>query len=88
MDNKYADYIYSYIIFSERCTLKNITFTSKNVEVIKRNQLLEKLKTNHNTIVLSDDEVNKIYKMLKKHTLVDDTTKQKHIENILAKRDV
>lgn len=77
----------SYIIFSERCTLKKINIISDDIKVIKRNNLLKIIKDdikNFNKI-LSIEEIEKIYSELKKYTCVDDITKKVHIDNIKSK---
>ncbi|MEI7884379.1 MAG: nuclease-related domain-containing protein [Clostridia bacterium] len=87
LDKKYSKYIYSYIVFSERCELKKIEVKSENVTVIKRNDLIKSLnnRTAQLDAVLTEQEINGIYESLKKKTLVDDITKQKHIHDIKKK---
>lgn len=77
----------SYIIFSERCTLKKINVTSSNVKVIKRDQLIKNVKKNIKDLpeIFTSDEVNKIYSSLQKYTNVDEDIKQAHIEAIKSK---
>ena len=74
----------SYIIFSERCTLKKISVTSENIKVIKRNDLMSAINHDIKTSqkLLSTQEIDRIFSTLKKHSLVDDAIKRKHIENI------
>ena len=77
----------SYIIFSERCTLKKIKVTSSNVKVIKRDQLIRNVKKDIKDLpeIFTSDEVNKIYSSLQKYTNVDEDIKQAHIEAIKSK---
>lgn len=77
----------SYIIFSERCTLKKINVTSSNVKVIKRDQLIKNVKKDIKDFpeIFTSDEVNKIYSSLQKYTNVDEDIKQAHIAAIKSK---
>lgn len=74
----------SYIIFSERCTLKKISVTSENIKVIKRNDLMSTINQDIKTSqkLLSTQEIDRIFSTLKKHSLVDDAIKRKHIDSI------
>ncbi|MBS4200582.1 NERD domain-containing protein [Bacillus sp. FJAT-49732] len=77
------DYLYkSYIIFSNRCTLKKITVRSPNVKVIKRNSLLAIIKKDIELSfnVISIDEVDQLYAKLQKYSNVSKDIKKKHIE--------
>lgn len=77
----------SYIIFSERCTLKKINVTSPNVKVIKRDQLIKNVKKDIKALpeIFTYDEVNKIYSSLQKYANVNEDVKQAHIEAIKSK---
>jgi len=78
----------SYIIFSERCTLKKISVESDGVEVIKRNNLVRYIKgdlKNKNKL-LDKAKIDETYKRLSKYSLVDERVKKKHIEAIKHKR--
>lgn len=77
----------SYIIFSERCTLKKINVTSSNVKVIKRDQLIKTIKKDikDSPELLTPEEVNQIYLSLQKYANVDEVVKQEHIDNIKSK---
>ncbi len=82
IDDKYFK---SIIVFSERCTLKNIYTQSKNVKVINRynlSKLLNKMVKESNT-VFTKDEIENIYSRLKDFTCVSNEVKEKHIENIM-----
>lgn len=77
--------IYSIIAFSERCTLKNITVYSQNIQVIKRNNVDTAIAKIFNPIespLISDEETQKLYELLYPYSQVSEQVKQKHIENI------
>ncbi len=78
------DIFKSYIIFSERCTLKKITLTSENIKVIRINRLIRELNKDisESKELLSKDQINSIYNELSQYILVDENTKQEHIESI------
>ncbi len=84
LNNGYSDAFFSYIIFSERCELKKITFATENVRVFKRSQLARYLRADklNGSNRLTVEEVDKIYYALKQHSLVSDEVKQKHIEQV------
>lgn len=74
----------SYIVFSERCTLKKINVTSPNVKVLKRNALLSSIKkeiTNARNI-MTQIEMDRMYTNLHKFSLADSNVKQAHIKQI------
>lgn len=75
---------FSLIVFSERCTLKNVTNTNPLVKVINRYDILKEISAYDNMTgaVVLDEMVGKIYDLLKPYTEVDDATRQKHIANI------
>lgn len=74
----------SYIVFSERCELKNINISLPDVKVIKRNFLLKTIKEeiNNSTILFSKEKINQLYIKLQKFTYVDDRIKDEHIRKI------
>lgn len=78
--------IYSVIVFSNRCTFKNLKITSKTDLVIHRVEVdralnwLEKNKTTKTTI-----DVEKIYQQIFKTSQVSDAIKQQHVINIEEK---
>lgn len=82
-----SDVFYSYIVFSERCELKKVSFTTPNIYVVKRDVLFSALKKDmsRRSEVLSDIQISKIYETLKKHSLVDDAIKEKHIQSIKSR---
>lgn len=87
LDNKYTGKFYSFIVFSERCSLKKIKLSGKNVFVIKRNKLESEYKKllKRETKKLSPSEVREIYAVLKTKSNVGEDIKKKHIENIQKK---
>lgn len=78
------DIFKSYIIFNERCTLKKITLTSENIKVIRRNRLIRELNKDisESKKLLNKDQIDSIYNELSQYILVDEKTKQEHIESI------
>ena len=76
--------IYSIIVFSERCTLKDVSVNIPNVYVIKRNQISMTVsgilinKPNK----LETDDINNIYQRLYPYTQVSEEVKRQHIENL------
>lgn len=83
-DNLYK----SYIIFSERCTLKKINVTSPNVKVIKRNELIKTIKKDIESSgkIMTVEEVNQLYSKLQKYACADERVKKAHVDNIQMKR--
>ena len=67
----------SYIIFSERCTLKKINVISSNVKVIKRDQLIKTIKKDieESPRFLTSDEVNKLRLSLQRYAHADESVK-------------
>ncbi len=76
--------VWSIIVFSERCTLKNVNVTSNDIAVINRNQVLVAVSAalKNNTDSLSDMEVIDAYNKLLPYTKVDYALKQQHVLNI------
>ena len=78
------EFVKSIIVFSKRCTLKNITVHSDNVSVINRNDLVENIKSHigKSSIKLSEDRINVLYYVLRNYSNVDESVKEAHVENI------
>lgn len=77
--------MWSIIVFSERCTLKNIQVESNNVRVIKRNDVASTITAIYNQTPsdsLSEDDIKELYAKLYPYTQVTDETKSQHIANI------
>ena len=79
---------YSYIIFSDRCTLKNITLTSGNHFVINRYDILKAVRKNaaHVGTQLTEEEIDALYEKLYPLTQVDEAQKLAHIEDVKQKQ--
>ena len=79
---------YSYIVFSERCTLKDITLTSKKHHVVKRYDLLSAVRQNakKKKKILSSEKIDVLYKKLYPLTQADKAAKMLHVENIQKKQ--
>lgn len=82
LGNWYSNQTQSYIVFSERCTLKDVTVISPNVHVVKRENLLYELRTNHWKSALTQKDIDLVYQALISQTRVDKTVKTRHVENI------
>jgi hypothetical protein len=83
------DHIFkSYIIFSERCTLKKLNITSSNVKVIKRNELIPSIKREINTQekLLTNFQIENFYAKLIQYSHADEEMKKEHIQQIQMKR--
>lgn len=78
----------SYIVFSERCTLKKVTCRRPHVKVMKRNDLLKSVKRDMagSSKRLVPAQVDEIYNRLQGFTLADERTKGEHIESVKAKK--
>lgn len=79
---------YSYIVFSDRCILKNITLTSGNHYVINRYNLLSAVQQNiaKTGIQLSPDKIDNIFDKLYPLTQMDEAEKLAHIRSIQQKK--
>lgn len=79
---------YSYIVFSERCTLKDIRLNiDTNHHVVKRNDLAAAVKKNINDVgtKLSNETIDELFDELYPLSQVDAAQKQKHIDQIQEK---
>lgn len=76
--------VYSIIVFSERCTLKNITVTAKNTFVVKRNDLSRTVMTIilNSNISTIQPYMDKYYEILFPYSQVTEAVKNQHIEDI------
>ena len=85
----------SIIIFSDRCTLKSIKLTSKNVNVINRCNLestVASILEENTTKVLDESEILRIYKLLYPYSQASKEAKSRHVEmlqnnNSLSKKE-
>lgn len=80
--------LYSYIVFSDRCTLKNITLTSGHHFVINRYNILSAVQGNseHVGTRLTSEKIDILYERLYPLTQIDEAQKLMHIENIQRKQ--
>ncbi|MFZ3577231.1 nuclease-related domain-containing protein [Virgibacillus sp. DJP39] len=78
----------SYIIFSERCTLKKMKVTSQNVKVMKRNALIKTIKKDimGSINMMEIEEVEQLYLKLLRYTKAEEAVKKAHIESIRVKK--
>jgi Zn-finger domain associated with topoisomerase type I len=78
---------YSYIVFSDRCTLKNIKTTSEEHCVVNRYHLLAAVR--HNIAKtggqLSREKIDSLFEILYPLTQIDEAVKMAHIKNIQQK---
>lgn len=74
----------SLIVFSNRCTLKDITINSRNVRVMNRYHVASVVSEILNEIhpeIYTDAEINEIYNKLLPYAQLDSTTKNQRIES-------
>ncbi len=82
--------LWSVIVFSERCTLKNVQVKSEDISVVNRYDITSAIAKICNRIPvgqLSENEVLDIYNKLYPYTQVDESTKVKHIDDIQNKTE-
>lgn len=79
---------YSYIVFSDRCSLKKITLTSGKHHVMNRRNLLLAIRKNVSKagVRLSRYDIDALFQMLYPLTQMDAVAKKKHIENVERKK--
>lgn len=77
----------SYIVFSERCTLKKVPADTSDVIIVRRHDMLKKLKATLKTTPTkyTFNDIQDIAKKLQPLTNKDDAEKQQHIINIQNK---
>ncbi len=80
---------FSYIVFSERCTLKDITLTSGHHHVLNRYDVLSAVSANAQIsgVRLTPGEIDDLYSRLYPLTQIDQSQKLAHIENIQRKKE-
>ncbi len=77
--------IHSIIVFSERCTLKDIQIKDTDIKVINRYDIASTVKyiyEQDSSDILSASDITSLYEELFKYTQVDTSIKEKHIEAI------
>ncbi len=80
----------SVIVFSERCTLKNVQITSKDIRVIQRGDVEAVVSAlcTQMPAVLDDGRIAALYDRLYPLTQVGSDVKKQHIENIREKQNL
>lgn len=75
---------YSYIVFDNQTTLKQINQETNRHNIVKRSEINEKILSgiNQSPIILSVEAVNRIYGMLYPYTQLDDFVKKQHKETV------
>lgn len=81
---------YSYIVFSDRCELKNIDLSSDDKHVIKRYDILSEVNKNVKNVgtKLTNEKIDELYNTLYPLTQADAEQKLKYIEDIKKKYDI
>ena len=79
--------LYSFIVFSERCELKKVTFDEPDVDVMNRDELYAAIRDlwDHTPDTLSESMVKYLYESLEPLTHVDAAVRQAHIDAIQEK---
>ena len=79
--------IYSYIVFGNDCTLKDVRLSQSNYYVIQRRELLKSVLENamYYGRVLSNEDIDNLYRMLLPYTEVSPEEKETHNRNIQEK---
>ena len=77
----------SYIVFSERCVLKKVPENTSNVVVVRRPDMLKKLRKTIKEAPLkyTHEEISAIAEKLRKLGSVDEKKKDAHVKNIKTK---
>ena len=77
----------SYIIFSERCELKKVPEDTAEVIIVRRPNMLRKLRNtlNASPVKYTHEEMRDMFSKLRLLTNRNDSEKQQHIENIKTK---
>lgn len=82
-----SNHFFSYVVFSERCELKKISFSSDRVKILKRDFLEKALLADIKSrkMVLSNEQVNSTYELLSKFVRANDFIKAQHIQRVQSK---
>lgn len=81
--------IMSVIVFSDRCELKNIRLSSGTACVVHKSDVAFRTKYLMNQIgyeTLSEEDIDRIYRLLYPYTQADDHVKEMHVRNIRRSR--
>ena len=79
--------LHSIVVFSDRCTLKSITVTSNDVNIIKRHDVkstVSEICNRTGNVFLSKMDIVEIYNRLYSFSQVGEVKKEQHIENICS----
>ena len=89
-DDEKAVPMFSLIVFSERCELKKISYEKDHLLVIKRDDLIAAIRNTMKVrpAVMTEEEVEKIFRQLSPLTHADAETKASHIEEIKKKETI
>lgn len=79
--------MFSIIVFSNRCTLRKIDCFSQNTIVLKRKDLKKYIERyiSDKPIIYLEEEINRMYKNLKRLSKQSKEVKEKHIEQLKSK---
>ena len=77
-----ADTFRSVIVFSERCTLRKITLTSRRHIVVKRSEALRAVMLDASRQILSPSDIDAIYQRLYPQTQLSAQEKQAHRQRV------
>lgn len=79
--------LFSMVVFSERCELKEVTVDSDDVYVIKRDMTYAAIREvwKRKPDILNSEQINALYEKLKLLTNVDEAVKAAHVETINRK---
>lgn len=75
--------IYSIIVFSDRCTLKQVNFSEEKTYIVYRNSVAEKVKAIRGEgthLPITNSQMQTIYDRLYPYTQLTDAEKSQHIE--------
>ena len=82
---------WSFVVFSNRCTLKDVHINSPDIRVVYRHELVQMVDAFcYHTAKdsLTDVVIYRLYNQLSPYTQVDEATKQQHIYDIHNKRNL
>lgn len=77
----------SYIIFSERCSLKKVPEDTDDIVIVRRPDMLKKLRATlrNSPVIYSHSEIQAMVELLRPLTNKSEEEKQQHIDNIVTK---
>ncbi|WP_462411449.1 nuclease-related domain-containing protein [Neobacillus sp. Marseille-QA0830] len=80
----------SYLVFSERCSLKKINVTSPTVKVMKRDALIPAMKKeiSSNEKRMSHQEIERLYYKLNPYTHANASVKEAHVRQVQLKKEL